>query len=85
MGIQLSPVAGPADGPVDWADILYSAPDWESNPVPTRSGHPILFPFPGRLRDGTFTFEGKTFTTSAQRLHRNSTPFTASLLGIRGA
>jgi aldose 1-epimerase len=44
-----------------WADILYAAPDWESNPVPTRSGHPILFPFPGRLRDGTFTFEGKTY------------------------
>ncbi|HSQ55127.1 MAG TPA: aldose 1-epimerase [Gemmata sp.] len=35
-----------------WADILYAAPDWETNPVPTRSGHPILFPFPGRLRDG---------------------------------
>lgn len=44
-----------------WGDILYTAPDWETNPVPTRSGHPILFPFPGRLRDGRFTFEGKTY------------------------
>ncbi len=44
-----------------WADILFHMPDWESNPVPTRSGHPILFPFPGRLRDGKFTFEGKTY------------------------
>jgi aldose 1-epimerase len=44
-----------------WADILYAAPDWESNPVPTRSGHPILFPFPGRLRDGIFTFGGKPY------------------------
>lgn len=44
-----------------WGDILYTAPDWEANPVPTRSGHPILFPFPGRLRDGRFTFEGKTY------------------------
>lgn len=45
-----------------WSNILYKAPDWEANPVPTRSGHPILFPFPGRLRDGTFTFEGRRFT-----------------------
>ncbi|MDY3555916.1 aldose 1-epimerase [Gemmata sp. JC717] len=44
-----------------WADILFHMPDWESNPVPTRSGQPILFPFPGRLRDGRFTFEGKTY------------------------
>ena len=48
-----------ADG--RWADILYSAPDWEMNPVPTRSGHPILFPFPGRMRDGAFMFEGKKY------------------------
>jgi aldose 1-epimerase len=43
------------------SDILHVAPDWESNPVPTRSGHPILFPFPGRLRDGAFTFGGGRF------------------------
>src|SRR5262249_5513636 len=41
--------------------ILFTAPDWETNPVPTRSGHPILFPFPGRMREGKFTFEGKTY------------------------
>jgi aldose 1-epimerase len=44
-----------------WGDLLFTAPDWETNPVPTRSGHPILFPFPGRLRNGRFTFEGKTY------------------------
>lgn len=44
-----------------WADIIYSAPDWELNPVPTRSGHPILFPFPGRLREGKLPFEGKIY------------------------
>lgn len=44
-----------------WADVLYAAPDWESNPVPTRSGHPILFPFPGRLRDGRLTHDGRTY------------------------
>ncbi|MDB5313338.1 MAG: galM [Gemmataceae bacterium] len=47
------------DGP--WGDILFTAPDWETNPVPTRSGHPILFPFPGRLRDGRFTVGGKSY------------------------
>src|SRR6476660_10537741 len=44
-----------------WRDILFHMPDWEANPVPTRSGHPILFPFPGRLRDGRLTFDGKTY------------------------
>lgn len=42
-------------------DLLYTAPDWEQNPVPTRSGHPVLFPFPGRFRDGTFSFAGRAF------------------------
>jgi aldose 1-epimerase len=45
-----------------WADIFFAAPDWETNPVPTRSGHPILFPFPGRLRHGAFAHDGKTYT-----------------------
>lgn len=44
-----------------WGDILFASGDWETNPVPTRSGHPILFPFPGRMRDGRFTFEGKQY------------------------
>jgi aldose 1-epimerase len=44
-----------------WGSILYTMQDWETNPVPTRSGHPILFPFPGRLRDGRLGFEGKTY------------------------
>jgi aldose 1-epimerase len=59
-----------ADG--HWGDILYSAPDWETNPVPTRSGHPILFPFPGRMRDAKFTFEGKEYSlphTDSTKMH----------------
>jgi aldose 1-epimerase len=48
-----------ADG--HWVDLLYASPDWQTNPLPTRSGHPILFPFPGRLRDGRFQFEGRWF------------------------
>src|SRR5688572_28470657 len=48
-----------ADG--SWGDLLYTAADWEQNPVPTRSGHPILFPFPNRMRAGRFAFLGKTY------------------------
>lgn len=44
-----------------WGNVLYTAPDWETNPVPTRSGHPILFPFPNRLAHGRFTFEGRDY------------------------
>ncbi|MGL6096266.1 MAG: aldose 1-epimerase, partial [Fimbriiglobus sp.] len=45
-----------------WGDLLYTAPDWETNPVPTRSGHPVLFPFPNRMRDGRFAFHGTEYT-----------------------
>lgn len=48
-----------ADG--SWGDILFTAPDWATNPVPTRSGHPILFPFPGRLRDGQLSANGRIY------------------------
>ncbi|HEX4610379.1 MAG TPA: aldose 1-epimerase [Urbifossiella sp.] len=44
-----------------WAGVFFTAPDWETNPVPTRSGHPVLFPFPGRLRDGRLNAGGKTY------------------------
>lgn len=55
-----------------WGGILYTMPDWEANPVPTRSGHPILFPFPGRLREGKLPFDGKTYQlplTESSKLH----------------
>ena len=42
-------------------DLLYSAADWADNPVPTRSGVPILFPFPNRIRDGVFAHDGTTY------------------------
>lgn len=45
----------------NWGDLFFVAPDWETNPVPTRSGQPILFPFPNRLRFGRFVFDGKVY------------------------
>src|SRR5436190_24204354 len=56
-------------------DLLYSAPDWAENPVPTRRGVPILFPFPNRIRDGKFRHGGRTFqlpkndSTKANAIH----------------
>ena len=49
--------------PVDGSlyNLLHVAADWDDNPVPTRSGIPILFPFPNRIRDGTFQSGGKRF------------------------
>src|SRR5262245_5737295 len=49
-------------GPSEPLDLLYVAPDWENNPIPTRSGIPVLFPFPNRIRDGRFAWGGRTYT-----------------------
>jgi aldose 1-epimerase len=41
--------------------IFYAEPPGTPNPSPTRSGHPILFPFPNRIRGGKFPFEGREY------------------------
>jgi aldose 1-epimerase len=56
-------------------ELLYSAADWSENPVPTRSGVPILFPFPNRIRDGVFSHAGTAYqlprndSTQANAIH----------------
>jgi aldose 1-epimerase len=56
-------------------ELLYTAADWDTNPVPTRSGIPILFPFPNRIRDGVYTHDGTTYqlpkndSTRANAIH----------------
>jgi aldose 1-epimerase len=42
-------------------ELLYADPKFFAENRPTRSGFPILFPFPNRIRDGRFTWEGKEF------------------------
>src|SRR5262249_4683208 len=42
-------------------DLLYSDPQLFAGGKPTRSGIPILFPFPNRIRDGRFTWQGKDY------------------------
>jgi aldose 1-epimerase len=42
-------------------ELLYSDPQFFETAKPTRSGIPILFPFPGRIRDGCFRWAGKSY------------------------
>ena len=45
-----------------WMDVIESPPDLATlQERPTAYGNPILFPFPNRIRGGTFTFEGETY------------------------
>lgn len=42
-------------------DLLYADPQLFDNGRPTRSGVPILFPFPNRIRQGKFSFNGMAY------------------------
>jgi aldose 1-epimerase len=42
-------------------ELLYQAPDLFQNGRPTRSGIPVLFPFPNRNRDGRFTWHRREY------------------------
>jgi aldose 1-epimerase len=42
-------------------ELLYQAPDLFPHGRPTRSGIPVLFPFPNRIRDGRYTWDGRTY------------------------
>ncbi len=45
-----------------WMNLIESPPDLATlKERPTAYGNPILFPFPNRIRGGTFTFEGETY------------------------
>jgi aldose 1-epimerase len=52
------PVAGKA------IPVLLEPPTMEDlTAAPSRYGHPILFPFPNRIRDGKFVWKGKSYET----------------------
>ncbi len=47
----------------EWIDLIDPPPDLETlKNEPTRYGNPILFPFPNRIREGKFSFEGTEYT-----------------------
>jgi aldose 1-epimerase len=46
--------------------VVVAADDFADNPrSPGRNGIPVLFPFPNRVRDGKYTFEGKSYQLPA--------------------
>ena len=53
-----APPVGAAGPPVDLLPPLSGVAD--IGPIGYMSGNPILFPFPSRMRQGRFTFEGRT-------------------------
>ena len=42
-------------------ELLYRHPAFFTERKPTRTGFPILFPFPNRIRDGRFVWKGKAY------------------------
>jgi aldose 1-epimerase len=42
-------------------DLLYADPALFADGRPTRSGVPILFPFPNRIRDGRYSWDGREY------------------------
>lgn len=46
-------------------NLLYADPKFLAGAPPTRSGIPILFPFPNRIRDGRFTWDSKAYQLTA--------------------
>jgi aldose 1-epimerase len=42
-------------------ELVHSDADLFCGGKPTRSGIPVLFPFPNRIREGRYSFEGKTY------------------------
>ena len=46
---------------VSGQELLYRSSQFFTENRPTRSGFPILFPFPNRIRDGQFAWQGKSY------------------------
>ncbi len=42
-------------------NLLFADPEFFNHGKPTRTGIPILFPFPNRIRNGEYIWEGKTY------------------------
>ena len=59
-GFNLFDLRLPAAGEV--RRVIVARDDFAANPdKPGRNGIPILFPFPNRIRDGRYSFEGKDY------------------------
>jgi len=47
---------------ISWLDVLYADPALFTGGRPTRSGVPVLFPFPNRIRGGRFAWAGVEYS-----------------------
>src|SRR5690606_21403349 len=64
LGFNCFEYLAPIDGQM--RDVLWSHPDFASGAQrPSRSGIPILFPFPGRIRGTEFVWNGRTYIQEA--------------------
>jgi aldose 1-epimerase len=66
VGFNLFDLRLPVAGEV--RPIVASADDWPAAPeLPSRNGIPVLFPFPNRIRDARYTFEGRDYELAANK------------------
>ena len=66
LGFNCFSWKAPFAGGQEPRELLWAAPEFEKgNESPTRSGIPLLFPFPGRIRGESFEFEGKRYPLQA--------------------
>jgi aldose 1-epimerase len=64
VGFNLFDLRLPVAGKV--RPVVASTDDFAKDPTkPSHSGTPVLFPFPNRIREGRFTFAGKTYQLPA--------------------
>lgn len=65
-GGNLVELALPAAAGQQAVDLIDAPPDAASLlAMPTRSGSPVLFPFPGRVAESRFTYRGRTYELGA--------------------
>ncbi len=66
VGFNLFDLRLPRSGRI--APVIAAEPNWADRPEhPTRNGMPLLFPFPNRIRDACFDFEGRDFRLPANK------------------
>ena len=54
-------------------DVIDSASDFaEGNHSPSGHGIPILFPYPNRIREGKFTWDGKDYLLPSEKVAYNN-------------
>jgi len=67
-GFNLFDLKLPAGADGEPRPLVYAAEDWAARPDrPARNGFPVLFPFPNRIRDARFEWQGATYQLEANK------------------